>query len=480
MTAVPVHHTDTDTGPWDGDEQVARLGDDYTQADLKKVFAWMPAGADDKKSRSNWKMPHHLVGEDGKPGAANVKACQSVISVLNGGMGGADIPDADRQGVYDHVAAHLKDAGETPAELKSLPVLPNAARGRVLTVDEFRVREGLSPMPAAKLADRGAMPRTVQQRNRPFRGVELRALPDGTGGEKLLFEGYACVVEEPYEMCDWLGPYTEVVRSGAFTKTLSENADVPFKINHEGMTLARTKSGTMRLAEDTTGLHVEAELDPANPHVQALRSAMDRGDIDEMSFAFWVTRQVWSPDWEQRDILEVNLNKGDVSAVNYGANPNTAGATLNSRDLADHLQRLPAEERRDVFARLAAEFEEPPVILATRTQMGDWLKARAAEVREGKSLSAATMTTLQEVLDLVAAADTAVDEAQVVLSDLMDVPNPDDGQDDEMDPTDDEPDDGPDAGDDTPDAGDGAGDGSQANSADLALYEARLRRVALK
>jgi len=63
---------------------------------------------------------------------------------------------------------------------------------------------------------------------------------------------------------------------------------------------------------------------------------------------------------------------------------------------------------------------------------------------------------LQEVLDLVAASDTSVDEAQVVLSDLMDVPNPDDVQDGEMDDT-----------------------AAQENAADLDFYERRARALAL-
>ncbi|MFI2184611.1 HK97 family phage prohead protease [Streptomyces sioyaensis] len=213
------------------------------------------------------------------------------------------------------------------------------------------------------LSTRAERPRTVERRNLPFKGVELRAAPSGDGGDRLTFTGYACVTEAGYEMQDWLGPYTEVVRSGAFKKTLDESADVPFLINHSGMTLARTKSGTMRLSEDSTGLYTEAELDAASPHVQALRSAMDRGDLDEMSFAFWVTRQQWSPDYDQRDILEVNLNKGDVSVVNYGANPNTAGAQLNARDLARLCGQMPEEEQRAVYERLAARFapaaEEP-------------------------------------------------------------------------------------------------------------------------
>jgi HK97 family phage prohead protease len=211
------------------------------------------------------------------------------------------------------------------------------------------------------LSARAARPTELQRRNRPFQGAELRSKPNGTGGETLTFTGYASVTEQGYEMEDWLGPFTEVVRAGAFKKTLSEGADVPFLINHSGLTLARTRSGTMHLSEDDTGLYTEADLDPASSLVQDLRSAMDRGDVDEMSFAFYVLRQQWSPDYDQRDILEVSLNKGDVSVVNFGANPHTAGAQLNARQLSGQLERLSADERREVFERLAAEFTPAPV-----------------------------------------------------------------------------------------------------------------------
>ncbi|MCH0555809.1 HK97 family phage prohead protease [Streptomyces sp. MUM 16J] len=209
------------------------------------------------------------------------------------------------------------------------------------------------------LSVRAERPTNMQRRSMPFRDVELRAKPDGTGGSILTFTGYATVYDVGYEMEDWLGPFTEVMRAGAASKTISEGADVPFLINHSGLTLARTKSGTLKLADDSTGLHTEAGLDPRNNAVQDLQSAMERGDIDEMSLAFWIVRQQWSPDYDQRDILEINLNKGDVSVVNYGANPNTAGAQLNSRDVTAQLQRLSTEERRQVFDRLAAEFTEP-------------------------------------------------------------------------------------------------------------------------
>jgi phage head maturation protease len=124
------------------------------------------------------------------------------------------------------------------------------------------------------------------------------------------------------------------------------------------MTLARTKSGTMRLAEDSTGLHVEADLDPENQDVRDLRSAMRRGDVDEMSFGFRVLRQDWSNDYTQRSITEVSLHKGDVSVVNYGANPATVGATLRSRDVEAWLSSMGPEERRAYLERLARSLAE--------------------------------------------------------------------------------------------------------------------------
>lgn len=161
---------------------------------------------------------------------------------------------------------------------------------------------------------------------------EIRASKDG---KTLTYFGHASVTENEYNVYGG-APYgwTETIARGAFKRTLLNNADVAFLVNHDGLTLARTKSGTLTLDEDGTGLRTVAELDPTSPTVQSLRSAVERGDIDEMSFGFRVVADEWSTaegqpaipmDGTNRRILEVNLNKGDVSAVNYGANPATSG-----------------------------------------------------------------------------------------------------------------------------------------------------------
>ena len=181
-----------------------------------------------------------------------------------------------------------------------------------------------------------------QLRTFPAR-LELRETAAGAGKSVIRLAGYASVTEAPYEMWDWAGKYFEVISQGAFARTLGNSADVALLLNHGGMTLARTKSGTLRLSEDDTGLAVEADLEPRMSAVNDMRLAMERGDLDEMSFAFMVERQAWSPDYSELRIDEVNINKGDVSVVNYGANPATS-VGLRARDLlsAIHPRRAAA------------------------------------------------------------------------------------------------------------------------------------------
>lgn len=188
-------------------------------------------------------------------------------------------------------------------------------------------------------------------------GIEVRTAPNGTGGEKVLVSGFASTTEAPYEMYDAFGPYTEVVSRGAFVKTLSETPKVQLLVNHGGMSLAQTTSGSLRLSEvmdgDVTGLHMEADLNPARRDAGDLLTALRDGDIDEMSFAFRVTRQKWSPDYDERRIDEVNLNRGDVSVVNLGANPDTSVA-LRSQDVFAVIEHLEGDDLRQAHERLSA------------------------------------------------------------------------------------------------------------------------------
>lgn len=199
---------------------------------------------------------------------------------------------------------------------------------------------------------------TTSKRSRP---VELTDAPEHRStprfevresGDTVTLEGYASTFE-PYEM--YGGPanygWIEQIGRSAFDKTLTEKPDLHLLINHEGMPLARTKSGTLDLSVDNHGLKVRAELDRSDPDVQRLEAKMRRGDMDEMSFAFRVKSQSWSvhDDYPEdnhalRTITEVSLHKGDVSVVNFGANPTTSAEVKSVEQALELLSMCAPEE----------------------------------------------------------------------------------------------------------------------------------------
>jgi HK97 family phage prohead protease len=160
-----------------------------------------------------------------------------------------------------------------------------------------------------------------ERRSVPITEFEVRE----SGGTAHV-EGYASIFDKGYDILGGpeAGGWTEHVNRSAFKRTLSENPDVVVLENHTGGPLARTKSGTLALATDSTGLIPRFDLDLRDPQAKSVFIKLDRKDYDEMSFAFRVKAQTWSDNETVRGLDEVSLHKGDVSIVNYGANPYTS------------------------------------------------------------------------------------------------------------------------------------------------------------
>lgn len=225
---------------------------------------------------------------------------------------------------------------------------------------------------------------------------EVRAtkVGDTTVPAGWVVNGYASVFDHPYEI--WGGPenggWNETMRRGAFTKTLSENPDVMFLINHEGMPLARTRSGTLKLETDISGLRSIADLDGRSQRAAELAIAMERKDMNEMSFAFRVMRDMWLtkdgeevPWWDlsavDRHILEVSMHKGDTSVVNFGANDATDSA-ITARSVGMKFREL-----RAMAGALST---------ADRTELGQMLKRDVMIVVSESSTDTAACPTCTE------------------------------------------------------------------------------------
>lgn len=191
------------------------------------------------------------------------------------------------------------------------------------------------------MADRSRLLEVQERRGIAVDGFETRA-----DGDTLTLTGYASVFDAPYDVFGGpeRGGWTEVVDKRAFDKTLREKPDLHLLVNHEGLPLARTKSGTLSLSADSTGLEVRASLDRRDPDVQRLHVKMERGDMDEMSFAFRTIEHLWNDEETERRLLEVSLHKGDVSVVNFGANPATSATVRSLAPVLDYLTGLDPEQ----------------------------------------------------------------------------------------------------------------------------------------
>lgn len=184
---------------------------------------------------------------------------------------------------------------------------------------------------------------------------------DGSNGvDELFFIGLASSTNSPYEMFDQAGPYHEIVAPGAFRSSLmlGTSLDVPLVIQHDdARRIARTtipagQPGHLSLAETDAGLECRAQLDPNDPDVAYISRKIASGLMTEMSFRFEITSGEWSPDFSQYVISSANLQRGDVSIVGYGANPNTS-AGLAARG------RMTEAAERELYRQLAAKYDVP-------------------------------------------------------------------------------------------------------------------------
>jgi HK97 family phage prohead protease len=164
--------------------------------------------------------------------------------------------------------------------------------------------------------------------------TELSVRQQPTGG--VILEGHAAVFNKVSRN---LGGFVEQVATGAFDQTLQENPDTRALFNHDpSLILGRTTAGTVRLSTDVSGLYYAIDV-PDTSVGRDLTVSIERGDITQSSFGFYVNRDAWSQTndgYPLRTLEQVDLNEGDVSPVTYPAYPQTdSGLAEAVRSLAE-------------------------------------------------------------------------------------------------------------------------------------------------
>jgi len=278
MGALKPHSTDVSDSDWDGPRAKANLSNDEDSAYYKKAFAWFNSDGD-PNVKSSYKFIHHMVDANGNIGAANINACITGIAILNGARGGTKIPSSDKQGVWNHLAKHIRDADREAPELRDY--INNDLRLREVASSDTR--------------------------------FDLR------------IEGYAPVYNVEADSLDM----REIFRPGS-AKPVD---DVVLTLAHDrSIILARTGNGSLKLEDDGTGLKFTGIL----PDTQSARDAWtlirDRY-IAHTSFAYLPIIMRAVPDnidSDGRQLFEVL--DAEIHEITVTAFPAYKDSTVDVRD----------------------------------------------------------------------------------------------------------------------------------------------------
>jgi hypothetical protein len=102
--------------------------------------------------------------------------------------------------------------------------------------------------------------------------------------------------------------FTEEIKHGAFRKILASGANVPLLHEHDqSQLLGTTKSGRVRLTEETRGLRVQATLADTDLS-RRIKTLVETGDITGMSYGYVCGRE--NSDWEYRSTKPHRIIKG--------------------------------------------------------------------------------------------------------------------------------------------------------------------------
>ena len=179
--------------------------------------------------------------------------------------------------------------------------------------------------------------REIRRVSIPLSDVEWRKSGDG---QSMTVAGHAAVFNR---LSHDLGGFREKISPGAFTEVLDRSPDVHLLWDHDtALVLARTTNKTLDLREDPQGLHYWARVAPTS-YASDLQVLMERGDVDQASFAFTVAQDEWHAD-DEENITRTITRVGelyDVTITAQGAYPQTDSSLRSLLQNAIAEGRLP-------------------------------------------------------------------------------------------------------------------------------------------
>lgn len=144
--------------------------------------------------------------------------------------------------------------------------------------------------------------------------ITYRAKKDNDN--KKIIQGYAVVFNTWTDINSFGESWKECIRKGAFTQSLKENSILAL-YNHDFNNVLGRKDVNMKLIEEDRGLYFEIEL-PNTTQGNDLYELIDKGIVNQCSFAGYVRKNIWSKDDGGnilREILEIDLIEITITPI---------------------------------------------------------------------------------------------------------------------------------------------------------------------
>lgn len=225
-----------------------------------------------------------------------------------------------------------------------------------------------------------------------YRSMQFRAV-EGAVTDGRTLEGYAAVFDSPTTIESWEGEFEEVVKRGAFRRTLGTRTPVmQFDHGNDKRTGSVPIGAIQDIREDAEGLFVRARLFD-NELVEPIRQAVEGQAIRGMSFKFRVMNDRWTDASGEelkgsdltdlmddpgdrgplrREITEVDLFElGPVvfpayDATSVGVRGILAQFNLDARCVHRHLSVFGPDERLVLARELVKAFPELRQVLGEK------------------------------------------------------------------------------------------------------------------
>ena len=129
--------------------------------------------------------------------------------------------------------------------------------------------------------------------------MEIRNVESKYNINERMVEGYATVFDSPSENIGWI----ETIHKGAITEDTIKRSDVFAKFNHsDDKVLARSNhgEGSLLLEVDNIGLRYMFEA-PQTALGDELLEYLKRGDLNQSSFAFTISKDEGAERWYKKD-----------------------------------------------------------------------------------------------------------------------------------------------------------------------------------